>query len=87
MPFSYKKPTTKKETCLETSSTGKWEWDDLIRDDLKIVWSEIKTKGIKVLVGNIYVPTNNEEQWHTLDKFLENLKNETIILLADFKIL
>ena len=33
---------------------------------MEIVWSEIKTEGIKVFVGNIYVPPNNEEQLHTL---------------------
>ena len=37
-----------------------------------------------VLIGNIYVPPNNEEQLHTPDKVLECLKNETIILLGDF---
>ena len=51
---------------------------------MEIVWSEIKTEGINVFVGNIYAPPNNEEQLHTLDKFLESLTNETIILLGDF---
>ena len=37
-----------------------------------------------MLVGNIYVPPNNEKQLHTLDKVLESLKNETVILLGDF---
>ena len=40
-----------------------------------------------MLVGNIYVAPNNEEQLHTLEKVLESLKNETIILLGDFNAL
>lgn len=51
--------------------------DGFISDNLVIVWIEIKTEGEKVLVGNMYVPPRNEEQLHTLDKFLESLKNET----------
>ena len=42
-----------------------------------------RLKGKKVL-GNIYVPPNNEEQLHTPDKVLESLKIETVILLDDF---
>ena len=42
-----------------------------------------RLKGKKVIIGNIYVPPNNEEQLHTLDKILESLKNETIII-GDF---
>lgn len=53
----------------------------IIRDDLEIVWNEIKTYGKKVLIGNIYVPPNNEEQFITLDA---RLKNEAIALLGDF---
>ena len=30
------------------------------------------------------IPPNNEEQLHTLDTTLENLKNETIVLFGDF---
>ena len=37
-----------------------------------------------MLIENIYVPPNNEEQLHTLDKVLESLNSETIILLGDF---
>ena len=37
-----------------------------------------------MLVENIYVPPNSEEQLHTLEKVLESLKIETIILLGDF---
>ena len=36
-----------------------------------------------MLIGNISVPLNNEEQLHTLDKVLESLNSETIILLGD----
>ena len=43
----------------------------IIRDDLEIVWNEIKTYGKKVLIGNIYVPPN-EEQLHTLDARVKN---------------
>ena len=42
-----------------------------------------RMKGKKLVIGNIYFPPNNEEQLHTLDKVLESLKNETIIL-GDF---
>ena len=42
--------------------------DDLIRDSLEIVWSKVRTEEEQVLVGNIYVPPNNGEQLHTLDK-------------------
>ena len=57
--------------------------DDLIRDDLEIVWNEIKTEEKNVLVGNINVSPNNKGQLHTLDKVLDSLENETIILLGD----
>ena len=33
--------------------------DYLIRDDLEIVWNEIKTEELNVLVGNINVSPNN----------------------------
>ena len=57
--------------------------DYLIRDDLEIVWNEIKTEELNVLVGNINVSPNNQEQLHTLDKVLDSLENETMILLGD----
>ena len=57
---------------------------DLIRDDLEIKWNKIKTEAKKVLVGNIYVPLNNEEQLHTLAKVSESLKSDTSIFLGDF---
>ena len=41
-------------------------------------------QGKKLLVGNIYVPPNNEEKLNTLGKVLESLQNETTILLGDF---
>ena len=37
-----------------------------------------------MLIGNIYVPPNNEEQLHTLDKVLGSIKSETVISLGDF---
>ena len=52
---------------------------------LWMVWKYCGMKSrLMVLIGNIYVPPNNEEQLHTPDKVLECLKNETIILLGDF---
>ena len=37
-----------------------------------------------MLGGNIYVPPNNKEKLHALDKVLESLKSDTTILLGDF---
>ena len=58
--------------------------DDLTRNDLEIIWNEIKVEGKKVLIGNMYVPPYNEEQLEILDRVLENIRNENIILLGDF---
>ena len=57
---------------------------DLITKDLEMVWSEIEINEKKVLIGNIYIPPNNIEQLHALDKFLENHKDENLIILGDF---
>ena len=45
--------------------------DDLTNDNLESVWSKVKIERKAVLIGNIYIASENENQLHRLDNELE----------------
>ena len=57
---------------------------DLINQDLEMVSTELEINGKRVLIGNIYIPSNMIEQIHVLDRFLDNQEVKAIIILKDF---
>ena len=57
---------------------------NLTNDNLESVWSEMKTEGKVVLIGNIYIAPGNENQLHSLDNELEQHKEKSILLVGDF---
>ena len=57
---------------------------DLINQDLEMVWTELEINARRVLIGNIYIPPNKMEQIHVLDRFLEDQRDKAIIILGDF---
>ena len=57
---------------------------DLIMENLEMIWNEIDIDNKKILIGNIYVPPNNVDQLHKLDNILEKLKDQRLIIVGDF---
>ena len=57
---------------------------DLINQDLEMVWTELEINARRVLIGNIYIPPSKIEQIHVLDRFLEDQRDKAIIILGDF---
>ena len=51
----------------------------------RVVWSEMKTEGKVVLIGNIYIAPGNENQLHHLDNELEQHKEKSILLVKGFQ--
>ena len=70
-------------TLIPTSVSNVFR-DDLTSDNLESVWSEMKTKGKVVLIGNIYIAAGNENQLHGLDNELKQHKDKSILLAGDF---
>ena len=58
--------------------------DVFSRKDLEIIWKEMQIQQEKTLVGNIYIPSGNENYLHILDIELEKHKGESILLIGDF---
>ena len=56
---------------------------DLINQDLEMVWSELEINAKRVFIGNIYIPPNKTEQIHVLDRFLEDQGDKAIIIFGD----
>ena len=51
-----------------------------------MVWTELEINAKRVLIGNIYIPSNKIEQIHVLDRFLEDQIDKAIIILGDFNV-
>ena len=51
-----------------------------------MVWTELEINAKRVLIGNIYIPSNKIEQIHVLDRFLEDERDKAIIILGDFNV-
>ena len=56
--------------------------DDLIRNDLEIVWNETHIEGKKVFIRNVYVPPKNVEQLCIFDEVLEKLGSKDLIIIG-----
>ena len=57
---------------------------DLINQDLEMVWTELEINTKTELIGNIFIPPYKTEQIHVLDRFLENQRHKAIIILGEF---
>ena len=55
---------------------------DLINQDLEMVWTDLETNAKRVLIGNIYIPPNKIEQIHVLDRFLEDQRDKAVIIFG-----
>ena len=56
--------------------------DDLIRNDLEIVWNETHIEGKKVFIRNVYVPPKNVEQLLCIfNEALEKLRSKDLIII------
>ena len=58
--------------------------NDLIRNDLEMVWIKIHIEGKKVLIGNFYVSPKNVEQLYILEEVLEKLRSKDLMIIEDF---
>ena len=58
--------------------------NDLIRNDLEMVWIKIHIEGKKVVIGNMYVPPKNVEQLYILDEVSEKLRSKDLMIIEDF---
>ena len=53
---------------------------DLINQDLEMVWTELKINAKRLLIGNIYTPPSKTEQIHVLDRLLEDQRGKTVMI-------
>ena len=53
---------------------------NMINQDLEMVWTELKINAKRVLIGNIYIPTKKTEQIHVLDRLLEDQRGKAIMI-------
>ena len=53
---------------------------NMINQDLEMVWTELKINAKRVLIGNIYIPPKKTEQIHVLDRLLEDQRDKAIMI-------
>ena len=59
---------------------------DLLNQDLEMVWNKlVEINAKRLLIQNIYISPNKTEQMlvHVLDRFLEDQRDQAIIILGD----
>ena len=69
------------ETFLPNTTKNVFR-QDLINQDLEMVWTDLETNAKRVLIGNIYIPPNKIEQIHVLDRFLEDQRDKAVIIFG-----
>ena len=70
-------------STLLTYNMKKVFQDDLIRNDLEIVWNEIHIEGKRVLILNIYVSSKNVDQLYILNEVLQKLRSKDLMMTRD----